>query len=149
MTGCWTPCRWYRQALVASVEESQHITTEDITDVLHSTDTGSIWLYRPMRHVKRCVHHWQVIFFRRVLKRERYEFFFYFTRNPLKYYNLFFVYKYQTSIQLIDKCLDYRGFLHKHCIITRWFPWTQPQDQQSPIGSIDTRHLLIFMNSIW
>lgn len=68
LTGRWTPCRWYRQALVATVEESQHVAAENVTDVFHPADTGTIWLHRPMRHVKRRVHHRQVIFFRRVLK---------------------------------------------------------------------------------
>lgn len=69
LTGCWTPCRWYRQALVAAVEEPQYITAKDISDIFHPADTGTIWLHRPMRHMKRCIHHRQVIFFRRVLKR--------------------------------------------------------------------------------
>lgn len=76
LTGCWTPCRRYRQALVAAVEEPQHVAAENVTDVLHPADTGTIRLHRPVRHVKGRVHHRQVIFFRRVLKRERREFFF-------------------------------------------------------------------------
>jgi len=91
LTGCWTPCRRYRQAFVAAVEEPQHIAAEDVTDILHSANTGTIWLYRPMRHVKRCVHHWQIIFFRRVLKRERYEFFSYSTGSSLWNIIIFFV----------------------------------------------------------
>lgn len=75
LTGCWTPRRRYRQALVATVEEPQHVAAENVTDVLHPADTGTIWLHRPVRHVKRRVHHRQVIFFRRVLKWEGYIFF--------------------------------------------------------------------------
>lgn len=76
LIGCWTPCRRYRQALVAAMEEPQHVAAKNVTDVLHPADTGTIWLHRPMRHVKRRVHHRQVIFFRRVLKRKRREYFF-------------------------------------------------------------------------
>lgn len=75
LTGCWTPRRRYRQALVAAMEEPQHVAAENVADVLHPADTGTIWLHRPVRHVKRRVHHRQVIFFRRVLKREGHEFF--------------------------------------------------------------------------
>lgn len=98
LTGCWTPRRRYRQALVPAVEESQHIAAENVTDVLHPADTGTIWLYRPVRNVKRRVHDRQVVLFRRVLKRERHEFFFsFYTNYPPRLYYLSTCYTYQIS----------------------------------------------------
>lgn len=127
LTGCWTPCRRYRQALVPAVEESQHVAAENVTDVLHPTDTGTIWLYRPMRHVKRRVHHRQVVFFRRVLKRERREFFFLNSHELSFEILLFYLTKYRSvatdtrmrssptrTFSPSDLCLEAGCTVHQH-----------------------------------
>lgn len=112
LTGCWTPRRRYRQALVATVEEPQHVAAENVTDVLHPTDTGTIWLHRPVRHVKRRVHHRQVIFFRRVLKWEIYIYIFFSIHEnyPTKHYYL------STTCQTYQ--ISFGGDRHQNKIVT-------------------------------
>lgn len=61
------PCGRYREALVAPVVKPEHVATEHVADVLHAADPGAVRLHRPVRHVKRRVHHRQVVFFCRVL----------------------------------------------------------------------------------
>lgn len=73
LTRRWTPSRRYRQTLVATVKKPQHVATEDVANVLHSTDTSAIRLHRPVSHVEGRIDYRQVVFFRRMLKRKELE----------------------------------------------------------------------------
>lgn len=48
------------------MKESQHISTEDITDILHSRDASAKWLYWPMCNMETSVDNWRVVFLCRV-----------------------------------------------------------------------------------
>lgn len=54
------------------MEESQHVASEHIADILHSRYTGAVRLDGPMGDVEGRIHDGHFVLFRRVLKeRER------------------------------------------------------------------------------
>lgn len=63
MWGVWSPCRRNSQALITSVEKSKNISSKDVTNILHSANTSTIWLNTPMSNVETCIYHRNFILF--------------------------------------------------------------------------------------
>lgn len=54
--GLSRPCPRYRKALIATMKETQYITTKNKTNIFHARHSGSIRLYRPMCNMKARIH---------------------------------------------------------------------------------------------
>lgn len=52
MSRLTTPCTRYGQALVATMEETQHIAAKDIAHVLHPRDARAVGLHGPVGHME-------------------------------------------------------------------------------------------------
>lgn len=61
------PCARNRQALIATVKETQHIATKHKTHILHSGNSSSVRLHRPMGDMETGIYHRHVVLFCRVL----------------------------------------------------------------------------------
>lgn len=64
------PCRRYSETFVTSMKESENVTAKHITYIFDPRYTGSIWLDRPMCHVKTCIYYRYFVFFGCMLKKK-------------------------------------------------------------------------------
>lgn len=71
LLGVFGPRGGYSEALVAAVEEAQYVPSEDVADVFHPGHAGSVWLHRPVGHMKTSIHYRYLVFFRGVLKEKK------------------------------------------------------------------------------